>query len=97
MSRKRILYLIIGLIIGIVLIILWLHYIDLNELVARMKRIDTRLVFWATISYLAAYFIRSVRWNILLSKQASISIWKTYLIVWAETGLIILFLSEQEN
>ena len=79
MSRKRILYLIIGLIIGIVLIILWLHYIDLDELVVRMREVNTRLVFWATISYLAAYFIRSVRWNILLKKQISIPIWKTYL------------------
>ncbi|MCB5246192.1 MAG: flippase-like domain-containing protein [Candidatus Cloacimonetes bacterium] len=79
MSRKRLLFLIIGLIIGIILILLWLHYIDLNELVVRMRKVNTELVFWATISYLTAYFIRSWRWNILLKKQISIPIWRTYL------------------
>ena len=69
MYRKRLLFLIIGLIIGIVLILLWLHYIDLNELIMRMRKVNTELVFWATISYLAAYFIRSLRLDIVTGKQ----------------------------
>lgn len=64
---------------GIILILLWLNYIDFGELVARIKSIDTNLVVWAGLSYLAAYFIRSVRWNIILNKQAEVSVFRTWL------------------
>ncbi|MFO8145227.1 MAG: lysylphosphatidylglycerol synthase transmembrane domain-containing protein [Candidatus Syntrophosphaera sp.] len=79
MSRKRIIILVIGLALGIVLILLWLNYIDFNELMERIANIDTKLVLWASLSYLAAYFIRSVRWNLLLNKHTEVSVFRTWL------------------
>lgn len=79
MSRKRFLFLIIGLAIGIVLILLWLNYIDVDELLERMRSIDKNLVIWASLAYLSAYFIRSWRWNLLLKRQVGISLYRTWL------------------
>ncbi|MBW6514510.1 MAG: flippase-like domain-containing protein [Candidatus Syntrophosphaera sp.] len=79
MSRKRLLFLLIGLAIGIVLILLWLNFIDIDDLLVRMRSIDRNLVIWASLAYLSAYFIRSWRWNLLLKKQASLSLYRTWL------------------
>ena len=42
-SRKRVLSLTLGLAAGIVLILLWLRYVDLGELVSRMRNIRALL------------------------------------------------------
>jgi uncharacterized protein (TIRG00374 family) len=79
MSRKRLIFLIASLVLGIVLILLWLRYVDIGELLARMRQIRTDYVVGAAIAYLVAYFIRSWRWNLLLNKESSIPLWHTYL------------------
>ncbi len=79
MSRSKILWLIGGGVIGIALILLWLSYIPIPEMLLSFRSVSVRHVFWASVSYLAAYFIRSVRWNILLSQSIRIPIWRTWL------------------
>lgn len=79
MSRKRLLYLSLSLAIGLILILLWLRYTDLPDLLERMRSVNSRLVLWAALIYLSAYFIRSCRWNILLARQARISLARTWL------------------
>ncbi len=79
MSRKRWLSLLLGSVLGIVLIILWLGYIDVGELLARLRAVKVELVVWASVIYQAAYFIRSWRWNLLLAKETALPLHRTWL------------------
>ncbi len=79
MSRKRIILLISGLAIGIILILLWLSYIDVNELLTRLRGIRKDLVIYASVVYLSAYFIRSWRWNLLLKQTTDVPLSRTWL------------------
>lgn len=78
-SRKRILSLIVGLAIGVLLILLWLRFVDVGDLLDRMRNMRRDLVIWASLVYLSAYFVRSARWNLLLKRQADVSLWRTWL------------------
>lgn len=79
MPRKRLFTLIIGSLVGTVLIILWLSYIDVGLLMQRMSEVRRDLVLYAALIYLSAYFIRSWRWNLLLPKEAGVSLWRSWL------------------
>ncbi len=79
MSRKRLIFLLAGFLLGLALVFLWLRSIDVNAVLANIRRVKPNLVAFAAISYLSAYFIRSWRWNLLLKKQASISLGRTFL------------------
>ena len=65
--------------IGIILIALWLHYIPLAELKVYFRSISKIHVLYASVCYLSAYFVRSVRWNILLSHTIKIPLHRTWL------------------
>lgn len=79
MSRKRLIFLIAGLILGLVLIFFWLRSIDVNAVLTNIRQVQLDLVVWASLAYLGAYFIRSWRWNLLLKKQARIPLGRTFL------------------
>lgn len=79
MSRKRLIFLFAGLVLGLVLIFFWLRSINVSEVLASIRTVRRDMVVWAAIAYLAAYFIRSWRWNLLLRKQARISLGRTFL------------------
>ncbi len=79
MSHKRILSVLLGLAIGVILIALWLRFIDPDELLARMRGVDVMLVVGASLIYLSAYFIRSARWNLLLRRQIGLPLLRTWL------------------
>lgn len=79
MSRKRLIFLIAGLVLGLLLIWLWLRSIDLAVVLASIRNVSPSLVVWAAVTYLFAYLIRSWRWNILLRKQADIPLGRTFL------------------
>lgn len=77
--NKRILYVGIGLAVGVLLILLWLRFVDLEDLRGRMSRVRADQVLWASLAYLSAYFIRSWRWNVILRRQAKVSLFRTWL------------------
>ncbi len=79
MPRQRLIFLIAGLILGLALIVLWLRSIDISSVLATIRQVRPNLVFWASLTYLAAYFIRSWRWNLLLRKQARIPLGRSFM------------------
>lgn len=79
MPKKRLITLVIATSLGLLLILLWLSHIDLDELVSRMREVKVNYVIISVLAYLSAYFIRSLRWNLLLSRYPGISIWRTWL------------------
>lgn len=60
-------YIVIQIIIGILLLFLWIKYIDLNSTFKYIKEINLSLILIFTIMYLSAYFIRSYRWKLILN------------------------------
>lgn len=65
-TYKQIIKLPISLLVGFLLIYLWLRFIDVSEMFRILKKIS---LFWVLVSaflYLFAYYIRSLRWKIIL-------------------------------
>lgn len=79
MKRRNLFIFILGSLIGLALILLWLHYIPLSEIKGYFAQLSPLYVILAALTYLAAYFVRSVRWNILLSQSIRIPIRDTWL------------------
>ena len=65
---------IIGLIFGLVLIALWLKFIDVSQMVNYFKKVNPLWIIASMVLYLSAYFIRSIRWQIILSPVEKISV-----------------------
>lgn len=78
MNRKRIVYLIFAMAIGMLLIALWLQHIDLDEVLLRIRGVAWPPVLMAATCYLMAYLLRSLRWNVLLAKHRAIPCRKTW-------------------
>jgi uncharacterized protein (TIRG00374 family) len=78
-SKRNLIFLILGSIIGLCLILLWLNFIPIAEIKVYFAQLSPLYVILAAVTYLAAYFVRSVRWNIILSQNIRISILDTWL------------------
>jgi len=79
MNRKTT-SLIIGLVIGIVLFVTWFLTLDAASLYSAIKQIRISYIFIIGIFYVLAYFIRSIRWNMLIRKQVKLTIMESWLI-----------------
>lgn len=66
-----------GLAVGVLLILLWTRFIEVEEVLLRIRNINTLYVAFAGGCYLFAYFIRSIRWNVLLRAQLKVSVWRS--------------------
>ncbi len=59
---------ILGLILGILLVLLWLRMVDLDELWQTIQGVKVPTLVLALCFYMLAYFVRSVRWHLLMDK-----------------------------
>ena len=78
---------IISLIVGILLIFVWLKFINISEMLSYFKKIN---IFWLIISiiiYIGAYFIRSIRWRVILQPVEKISYKQSFTIFMA--GMLV--------
>ncbi|MEA2103122.1 MAG: lysylphosphatidylglycerol synthase transmembrane domain-containing protein [Candidatus Cloacimonadota bacterium] len=78
--KKNKLHLLLGLLFGIVLIFLWIYFIDFNKVVSYLKKVQVGWVAVGAFLYLLAYFFRALRWKILLSTEINVSPIKVFLI-----------------
>ncbi len=78
MSKRNLFVIILGSIIGLGLIILWLNYIPISQIKGYFAQLSPLYVILAAVVYLSAYFVRSVRWNILLSQSIKIPLKDTW-------------------
>ncbi|HPS38245.1 MAG TPA: lysylphosphatidylglycerol synthase transmembrane domain-containing protein [Candidatus Cloacimonadota bacterium] len=79
MHKKRLLSLIMGLVIGLALIAVWLSYTELGTVLQLIRKVNVQLVVFASIIYVMAYFVRSVRWNLLIPREANVSVFRSWL------------------
>jgi len=74
MKKKHLFSLIFGLGFGILLILLWFRVVEIEELLLRFRNIAITPVILSLACYLLAYFIRSLRWYLLIGKSASVGV-----------------------
>ncbi len=79
MKKNKALYLVLVLILGLVLIGLWISFIDVTELKNQILDVRPVYLLLASVIYLSAYFLRSLRWNLLVSPVVKLSILQSWL------------------
>ena len=77
-KKKNVISLGVGLGLGILLILLWFRIVETEELLQRFRDLAWRPVLIALICYLCAYFIRSLRWYLLIGKAAGIGVLRVW-------------------
>ncbi len=87
---KKITTIIITSFVGILLLSLWFFFIDIHQVVENIKSVNLNWIFIAIIFYVSTVFIRSIRWNIIMRKIKSLTIWRTFVLYM--TGNYINFL-----
>ncbi len=68
MKNKK-LNLILSIFLGIIFLIIWLKIIDWQEFINYFKNFNLKLVLVYSVFYLLAYFLRSLRWKIILKPK----------------------------
>lgn len=68
MKKKQAIFLILGLLLGILLILLWLRMIDIQELWQDIQKVKLPILALALSIYMLAYFVRSIRWHLLMDE-----------------------------
>lgn len=76
--------------IGLTLLIIWAYFFDFSRLIHNVKQVNLGYLSLSLLSYISAYFVRSIRWNRLLSPLGQFSIKDTYL--WSLCGNFINYL-----
>jgi len=66
--------LIISLVVGIILIALWLRFIDVKKMLEYFKEINLWWVIISLVIYVSAYFVRSIRWRVILKPVTNTTI-----------------------
>lgn len=79
-----------GIFIGVLFVSTWAYFIDFSKFQEHVKNLKVHFVFLSMLSYILAYFVRSVRWNRLLNPLKKFSIKQTYL--WSLSGNFINYL-----
>jgi len=76
MNRKLQVILSIG--IGLLLIAIWLHIVDIGEVVQLFKEMKLYIMLPAGALFFSAYFMRSLRWKAVLSPVERISVAESF-------------------
>ncbi len=79
MLKNKLPYLIFILMIGLILIGGWIFYVDLTEIKQSILNLNPKYLLISVLIYLTAYFIRSVRWNLLIQPVVKLSIIESWL------------------
>lgn len=68
----------LSVLLGLILLSIWLYFIDLSEMLSYLKNLDFHYVITAGTLYLVAYLFRSLRWRQLLSPIIKVGILQSY-------------------
>lgn len=81
---------IIGFLFGLLLLGIWAYFFDFSQLWVHINNLKLQFLALSLLSYISAYFVRSVRWNRLLRPLRKFTIKETYL--WSLVGNFINYL-----
>lgn len=63
---KKNLRILISLLVGVLLIVVWLRFVDTDEMAKYLRRIDLSLMLISALCYIIAYLLRALRWKVIL-------------------------------
>lgn len=75
---KKRLTIFLSVVLGLVLVGLWLYIVDVGEMLKVMTKVKILFVFPLGIFFLLAYFLRSLRWKIILSPVEKITAYESF-------------------
>ena len=81
--KRKVLTIVFGAIAGIVFILIWLHFVDLRTIVESLRNLQLIFILIALSFYLSAYFVRSLRWRLLLMRVQPLSRTRAFLFMMA--------------
>ncbi|MDP8211333.1 MAG: lysylphosphatidylglycerol synthase transmembrane domain-containing protein [Candidatus Stygibacter australis] len=70
--------LIVGILLGLIFLIIWLHMVDWNILIEYFRNYDLSLIPLFSFFYILAYILRSWRWKIILKPVYNMSIFYAF-------------------
>src|SRR5690554_2881116 len=78
--KSKLRTILIGTGIGIIFLLIWLRFVDIETMKYYLKNLKLHFVIIAAIFYIFAYYIRSLRWRLLLHRVQPITRSKSFLI-----------------
>ncbi|MFA5497970.1 MAG: lysylphosphatidylglycerol synthase transmembrane domain-containing protein [Candidatus Cloacimonadia bacterium] len=78
--KKKYLTIIISLIIGVLALLLWASFVDLNVVKQNFKSLRIEYILLASALYISAYFVRALRWKKLLGGVLTISVAQAFFV-----------------
>ena len=88
--RKNSVNLFIGIALGIIFLILWLKIVDWQEFFHYFSVFNLKYALFFSFFYIFAYFLRSLRWRLILFPIKQLSVGSTFMIFM--NGLLINYL-----
>jgi len=64
--KKNSLNLLVGIVLGIVFLILWLKIVNWHDFIQYFSHFDLKFALLFSVFYVLAYFLRSLRWRLIL-------------------------------
>ncbi len=65
--------------LGLVSLLIWINLVNVSEVMSSFRNLDMTYIIIGIISYIMAYFIRSLRWQLLLKTIVTISKFKAFI------------------
>ena len=78
---------IVGIILGATFLMVWLHLIDWQEFLQYFQKFDLTVMLFFSIFYVFAYFLRALRWKIILNPIYKMNIGESFAIFMS--GLLV--------
>lgn len=76
MSDKK--KIIIGILFGILLLFVWIKFIDVKETWGFLRKLKIVYIIIASLLYLFSYYVRSLRWRMILAPVCNLKVKKAY-------------------
>ncbi|MFP4081633.1 MAG: lysylphosphatidylglycerol synthase transmembrane domain-containing protein [Candidatus Aminicenantes bacterium] len=68
----------LSIVVGLILVGLWLYMVDVGEMFKVLKEIRLAFIFPLGMLFLLAYFLRSLRWKVILSPLQKITVLESF-------------------
>jgi len=88
--KKNILNWLVGIVLGAIFLIAWIRIVDWQEFLQSFHNFDLSLVLIFSLFYIFAYFLRSLRWRIILKPVNKMSVWESFTIFMS--GMLVNYL-----
>jgi glycosyltransferase 2 family protein len=79
-----------GIILGAIFLVAWLKIVNWEEFISYFKSFDLKYALLFSFFYLLAYFLRSLRWRVILAPIYKMGVWESFTLFMS--GLLINYL-----